>query len=94
MTDLESEADELRASLYIANKRIKELENETELWKNGTIEQLEDDLALLMEYMKERPARKLYPSGKPVHLWDDFTKEYPAYAAELEKWLEERHGDD
>jgi len=58
------------------------------------IEQLEDDLALLLLYMKEKLDRKFFPSGKLMPLWDDFADDYPHTAKVLEKWLEKRHGND
>jgi len=106
MTDLESEADELRASLYIANKRIKELENETAasliqaqnerlaelerayaaLYRRATW--LENNLDTVVCYMRRRRLREHRRS-----FWGAFNDDYPHTAHELEKWLEERHGD-
>jgi len=57
------------------------------------VKELEDDLTLLLEYMKKNSDRKLYPSGKPIYWWDNFANDYPHTAKVLEKWLKERHGD-
>lgn len=46
------------------------------------LQEQEDYSEMLIRYMQR------------THWWVNFKREYPADAAELEKWLEERHGDD
>jgi len=57
--------------------------------------ELEDHLEMLMRWMSRKSLSKEdTASVYKISSWQDFCREYPADAAELENWLEERHGDD
>jgi hypothetical protein len=43
-----------------------------------------------MRYLQGTVSHLLWPNSTPVYVWDDFKKEYPMIAKDMEKWLEQR----